>query len=297
VNEFGGDAEPRNVMLRSFGAVALATPSLLLVSVLAWIVLDLVVAWALRDAWSSTAQLVSLDDLWKIDDAFRLGVIGTRDALWARGSNAVSSAFADVQWLARVVLGVWTAVTAFAQTYFSIAVSRRAGDELPHRSNLLHALRRSPRVAMAWAVVAGTSGLLVFGSAWLTEGWTWWVAVPIQLLAQVVVVWIVTRTSFVVAIAVTEDELTLGLGWVQCLAMSWGEVRGRTFSVFLRLFLIVILPLGLVAGALNAVAFAEGVTGAGVGLAIATELTLLTIGVTIFVGAGSALYVVDYRHD
>lgn len=292
----GATAAPRWVLLRSFAAIAFALPSLLLASLLVWIALDVVMVWGLREVWTSS-HLVSLDDVWKLDDAFRLGVIGTRDAIWERGRSAIDQSAGDARSVARIVLGSWALVTAFSQTYFSIAVSRRAGDELPSRSNLLHAMRRAPRVLVAWAVVAVVVYVIVFVPALLMQEWTLWASVPLQLALQVVALFIVTRTSFVVAIAVADDDLTFGLGWAQCLARSWGEVRGRTVGVFVRLFLLVFVPVGLAASGLHAIAFAEGLTGAGLGLAVATELTIVSVTVTVFVGAATAMYVIEYRHD
>lgn len=284
------------VVPRAFGAIGLALPTLLLATLLVWIGLDVLIIWVYRSVWTST-DLVRFDDLWKIDDAFRLGVTGTRDVLWARGRAAVDRSLGDARTIALIVLGSWALLTSFSQTYFSIAVSRRAGDELPHRSNLVHAARRAPRVLAAWAVVTAGSFALLFGPARLIEDWTLWISVPVQLVLQVAVTFLITRTSFVVAIAVADDDLAPGLGWAQCLVRSWQEVRGRTISLFLRLFAITIVPVGLAVSALHAIAFAEGVTGAGIGLAIATELTVVSVLVTVFVGAASALYVIEYRHD
>ena len=288
--------EPEWVLPRAFGAVALALPSLVLAILIVWLALDLLLAWGLRSVWTS-AELMSMEDLWKVDDAFHLGVVGTRDALWERVSGAIDRSFGESRTIARLVLGAWALLTAFSQTYFSIGVSRRAGDALPSRSNLLHAVRRVPRVLMAWTVVAVSAYALLFVPAIVMNGWTLWVSVPVQLTLQVVMLFVVTRTSFVVAIAVADDHLTPGWGWAQCLAMSWREVQGRTFTVFLRLFVLTFIPAGLAAGAMQAIAFAEGVTGAGIGLAIATELTIISALVTVFVGAGTALYVIDYRLD
>lgn len=284
------------VITRAFGAIGFALPSLLLSALIVWVGLDLLIVWVYRAVWTSS-DLIGFGDLWKIDDAFRLGFIGTRDVLWERGRNAIDGSLGDARTIGRVIIAVWALLTSFSQTYFSIAVSRRAGDELPHRSNLVHAVRRSPRVLMAWAVCAGLCFVLLFGPAAAMENWTLWVSVPAQLVLQVLVIVLVTRTSFVVAIAAADDDLTLGIGWAQCLARSWQEVRGRTLKVFLRLVVLTLVPAGLAAAALHAIAFAQGVTGAGIGLAIATELTIISVVVTVFVGAATALYVIEYRED
>ena len=270
-----------------------ALPSLLLAITLGWIATAVLVAYAYRNLWDD-AQLVAYEDLGKFDDAFRLGVGGTWDAVWARGERAISKTYE--RWLAgtAIILTTWAAVTAFAQTYFAVAVSRRAGDSLPHRSNLVHALRRTPRVFAAWAIVLGVVWCILVSVGWLTAR-SLALEFVVSLVMTVVLWLLLARMCFVVPIAVAEEGLVRGLGWAQCLARSWNEVHGRAGRLTLQLMVVSIVPMMTVGAALGGIALAQGLTGAGLGLAIATQLILMTFMLSVIVGGSTALYVTGYR--
>lgn len=284
------------VLLRSFLAVCGALPWVGLIAFLVWAVLNIVVGWLLRDVWSGT-ELVTFDDLTKVDDAFRLGLVGTRDAVWARGSAAVSSRLDNVRPALLSLAAIWAGLTALAQTYTAIAVARRAGDALPHRSNLLHTIRRAPRVLVGWAVVVIAVGGILGLADRITRGHPWYLSVSAAVVANVVAWFLFARMCFVVAIAVADDGLVPGLGWAQCLIRSWSEVRGRTGRVLWRVGLLCVVPIAIVAAPLQGLALGEGATGFAIGLAIASQLAAITVGMAAITGGATALYVTDYRHD
>ncbi len=282
--------------MRAFFAMCGALPSLFVATFVVWVVMDAMVGWVFKHLFVNP-HLASPHDVTKIGHAYRLGAFGTFDVLRARLHRAVDRTFANWTFELRVVLLSWGAMTAFAQTYFSIAVSRRAGDRLPTRSNLLHALRRAPRVFAAWSVVLAAVFAIVFVPATVVDKWSFWAALPATVVAELLAVALVTRTCFVVPIAVAEDDLIPGLGWAQCLVLSWKEVQGRTVLVFVRIVAVCAVPLAIVGGFLQMAAFGEGATAVGLDLAIATEFAIATVAVAVFVGAASALYCTDYRYD
>lgn len=274
---------------RAFWAVCRSLHNLLIVALLASLVFDVVTEIVFEKAWLR-AGFVHLSDVNRIDDLFWSGPTGIRDAVWSRVTGSLTRYRDELRAGLAMALALWLLLTSLSQTWVTTAVSRRAGDVLEHDSNVLHALRRTPRVIAGWAPVAASVFGLWMLSVAASHWQPWWWAILATYGLWLLMALLVARTSFFVAIAVAEDGLPVGLGWLICLAASWKTVHGDTIRVFLRLVVVAALPIALTAGVAQ-LAVPELLHPKGIPVLVSLELTSALAVATAWSCAAAGLWV------
>ena len=273
-------------LIRScWGTLLRVTPHLLGAFVLVWAVFVVLVVIAQSRVmgdwgWFGLRDLLTPGEYWEAGAGGTVDLLRTR--LWdkARRSGANLGRDAAVIWV------LWFSGAALCQAYAVAIVQRRSsGDHRPWRQVLGLALRRFPRLLVAWIVASAIVLGLVVVPVWFVARQSWWLVAPVLLLSGMTVVFLLSRLLFVPVMAVGPTRYPMGLGWACCLRDGWRGGDDPWISLFGRVLVVSAVPVGL---ALVLAAVLVVVAAGSLLIEVAISLTLLAGVMVVTIGAASA---------